>query len=101
MTVFQEKVWKRMSEIPRGKVVTYQDLAVAVNAPRACRAVGHACNLNPQAPVVPCHRVVAAGGRIGGYAFGLAKKIALLKLEGVVVRANKVQDFEQKRFKFR
>lgn len=72
-----------MLQIPEGEVRTYQEIARMVGSPRAARAVGNACNQNPFAPDVPCHRVVASNGKLGGYALGLNKKIALLKKEGV------------------
>jgi len=63
---FYGRVWKAMRRIPRGKVTTYGELAHALHT-HAYRAVGGACRHNPYAPQVPCHRVVAAGGRIGGF----------------------------------
>lgn len=79
-----------LRRIPRGKVATYADLARVVGRPRAARAVGNACNANPHAPVVPCHRVVRADGSIGGYAKGTKKKIARLTREGVAVVRGKI-----------
>ncbi len=81
--------------IPKGKVATYQTIAAWAGSSNASRAVGNACNQNPFAPDVPCHRVVASDGSLGGYAHGPAKKIALLKKEGIVVRKNKIVDFEK------
>jgi methylated-DNA-[protein]-cysteine S-methyltransferase len=93
---FNEKVWKAMKRIPKGRVATYAGLARAVGKPKAFRAVGNACNRNPDAPKVPCHRVVSSDGKIGGYAFGTAKKIALLAREGVKVKNGKVVNFEKR-----
>jgi len=81
-TPFQRKVWKAIQTIPRGEVRTYQWIAKKIGHPKAVRAVGQACKVNPYAPKVPCHRVVASGGKIGGYNGGLRKKRRLLRLEG-------------------
>ena len=93
-SLFSKRVWLAILRIPRGKVATYQTIASLAGSPLASRAVGNACNANPFAPHVPCHRVVASNGTLGGYAHGLAKKIALLESEGIVVRKNKIVDFE-------
>ena len=78
---FALKVWKEMSSIPYGEVRTYGDLAKAIGRPGAARAVGQACNRNPISIIIPCHRVVGAGGKLTGYAAGLALKERLLRLE--------------------
>ena len=80
-TVFQRKVWDELRRIPRGETRTYRQIARAVGAPDAVRAVGSACGANPVALVVPCHRAVRADGGLGGYAWGLARKKKLLALE--------------------
>lgn len=100
MKTFYERVWNLMKRIPRGKVTTYKELAKALNS-KAYRAVGNACNKNPYAPVVPCHRVVKSDGRVGGFASGARKKIQMLKREGVQVRNDKIVNFEQVLFKFK
>ena len=80
-TAFQERVWRGLLGIPYGEVVTYAGLAERIGAYGASRAVGHANGLNRIALVVPCHRVVNADGRVGGYGGGLWRKQALLDLE--------------------
>ena len=80
-TVFQRRVWETLRRIPRGETRTYQDIARAVGAPRAVRAVGSACGANPVAVVIPCHRAVRTDGGLGGYAWGLPRKKKLLALE--------------------
>lgn len=75
------KVWKELSGIPFGEVRTYGDIAKAIGRPGAARAVGQACNQNPISIMIPCHRVVGAGGRLTGYAGGLVLKERLLRLE--------------------
>ena len=79
---FPQKVWAITARIPRGKVVTYADVARALKS-TAYRAVGQALHRNPYAPGVPCHRVVGAGGKLTGFAQGLAKKRKMLEEEGV------------------
>jgi len=80
-TVFQRRVWDELRRIPRGETRTYKEIARAVGAPDAVRAVGSACGANPVALVVPCHRAVRTDGGLGGYAWGLARKKRLLELE--------------------
>lgn len=82
-TSFQCDVWQTLADIPYGSVVSYADLAAMVGRPRAFRAVGQANGANPVPVVLPCHRVVASGRRIGGFGGGLPMKRRLLALEGV------------------
>jgi AraC family transcriptional regulator of adaptative response/methylated-DNA-[protein]-cysteine methyltransferase len=80
-TVFQRRVWDELRRIPRGETRTYREIARAIGAPDAVRAVGSACGANPVALVVPCHRAVRTDGGLGGYAWGLRRKKKLLALE--------------------
>jgi methylated-DNA-[protein]-cysteine S-methyltransferase len=80
-TAFQQNVWKAMLAIPFGQTRTYGQIAAAVGKPGAARAVGGACHANPLPVLVPCHRVVAAGGKLGGFGGGLELKKRLLALE--------------------
>jgi AraC family transcriptional regulator of adaptative response/methylated-DNA-[protein]-cysteine methyltransferase len=80
-TVFQRRVWDELRRIPRGETRSYRQIARAVGAPEAVRAVGSACGANPVALVVPCHRAVRSDGGLGGYAWGLGRKKKLLALE--------------------
>ncbi len=82
-TPFQKDVWLALAEIPYGKTVSYAELANMVGRPSAFRAVGQANGANPIPIVLPCHRVIASGGGIGGYGGGLDMKRQLLALEGV------------------
>ncbi len=82
-TPFQKDVWLALAEIPYGKTVSYAELADMVGRPSAFRAVGQANGANPIPIVLPCHRVIASGGGIGGYGGGLDMKRRLLALEGV------------------
>src|SRR3989339_459854 len=78
---FCKKVWIECLKIPRGKTVSYSELAKRIKSPDSARAVGNALGKNPFAPDVPCHRVIRKNGQIGGYSGGLNKKIKLLKNE--------------------
>ena len=89
-TPFQLRVWSALRRIPRGSVRSYAGIAADVGSPRGMRAVGMANGANPVAIVVPCHRVVETGLRLGGYSGGLPMKRRLLALEGVRVDAGKV-----------
>ena len=80
-TPFQQQVWAALREVPYGSTCTYGDLATAIGRPSAVRAVGAANGRNPVCVVVPCHRVVGAGGSLTGYAGGLERKQYLLALE--------------------
>src|SRR2546423_10088 len=80
-TVFQRRVWEELRRIPRGETRTYSEIARAIGAPAAVRAVGSACGANPVALVVPCHRAVRSDGGLGGYAWGLPVKERLLEIE--------------------
>jgi methylated-DNA-[protein]-cysteine S-methyltransferase len=80
-TPFQRRVWEALRRVPYGATATYGEIACAAGSPRAARAVGTACARNPLAIVVPCHRVIGSGGRLAGYAGGLARKRVLLDLE--------------------
>ncbi len=93
------RVWKLLAKIPKGKVTTYGELARALHS-KAYRAVGNACNKNPHAPKVPCHRVVASDGKLGGYAHGSSAKIRLLEKEGIRIRAGRLPDFDRLLFRF-
>ncbi len=80
-TAFQCRVWEELLRIPYGQTRTYGEVARAVGAPGAARAVGTACGRNPLPLIIPCHRVVREGGALGGYGLGLPRKRALLKQE--------------------
>lgn len=94
MTAFQEKVYAVCKIIPRGEISTYKEIAHALGT-KAYRAVGNALNKNNFADV-PCHRVIASDGSIGGFAHGVKKKIEMLKSEGVNVENNRIIEFDKK-----
>ena len=80
-TDFQQTVWKQLQEIPYGQTISYSQLAKAIRHPKACRAVGSANGKNPIIIIIPCHRVIAADGGLGGYACGVEIKKQLLEGE--------------------
>ena len=101
---FEERVWKLMEKIPKGKVTTYGLLARKLNT-KAYRAVGNACRGNPYAPKVPCHRVVRSDGTIGGFGGKTSgktvqRKIQLLGREKIEVKNGRIVDFDKVLFKF-
>ncbi len=84
-TEFQQAVWRELRKISLGKTKSYGEIAQAIGKARAVRAVGGACGANPIPVLVPCHRVLAAHGKIGGFGGGLDWKRRLLAREGVTV----------------
>ena len=101
---FDEKVWKLIQRIPKGRVTTYSMIAKKLNT-RAYRAVGNACRKNPYAPRVPCHRVVRSDGTVGGFGGKTSgktveKKIQMLRKEDVEIKNGKIINFEKVLFRF-
>ena len=84
-TEFQQSVWLEMLKIPMGQTLTYGEIAGNLNNRDAVRAVGMACGANPIPVIIPCHRVLAAGGKIGGFSSGLDWKYKLLQIEGLAL----------------
>ncbi len=92
---FNQRCYEILKKVPSGRVTTYKAIANALGT-KAYRAVGNAMNKNPDAPHVPCHRVVGVDGSLTGYAYGLDKKIEILKAEGVEVKDNKIVNLKEK-----
>lgn len=88
-TAFQQRVWEALRAIPPGETRSYGQIAAALGQPGASRAVGSANGANPIAVIVPCHRVIAADGSLGGYAYGPALKRELLRREREAVQAER------------
>lgn len=84
-TEFQQAVWRAIKSIPVGRTRSYGELALEVGRPKAVRATGGACGANPIPVLIPCHRVLATSGKLGGFSGGLDWKVRLLALEGIVV----------------
>ena len=105
MTPLQKKTYGLLKKVPAGRVTTYKALADELGT-RSYRAIGQFMKHNPYAPAVPCHRVVAAGGAIGGFmgktdGKEIVKKIRLLQSEGVRIRNHRIVDFPGRIFTFR
>lgn len=81
-TAFQEAIWQALREIPLGETRSYAELAAAAGNPKAVRAAGTACGANPVSIIVPCHRAQRSDGTLGGYAYGIDRKVALRDREG-------------------
>ncbi len=97
MVDFRARVLAAVRGVPPGRVATYGDIARLAGRPRAWRAVGNIM-AGCSTPTVPCHRVVASGGRVGGYGGDLSLKRALLRAEGLVVVGDRIRGFEAVRW---
>ena len=84
-TDFQKMVWNEIKKIPKGKTITYKELAIKIGKPNAHRAVANACAKNPLLEIIPCHRVTRSDGKMGGYMGekGIERKKKMLNSEGV------------------
>ena len=85
-TAFQQRVWQALTRIPAGQTMTYLQIAKAIGAPNACRAVAQACGANPLAVAIPCHRVVRTNGDLSGYRWGIDRKQMLIDREQDMLR---------------
>lgn len=88
----EEKVYKKLLEVPKGKVTTYGELARAVGLKNGQRAIGRIMNKNPYPVIVPCHRVIMSTGKVGGYAWGEKVKTRMLEKEGLKISGGKITD---------
>ncbi len=96
----EQKVYKKLLDVPKGKITTYGDLAKAVGLKNGQRLIGKIMNKNPYPVLVPCHRVVMSTGNIGGYAYGEIVKMKMLSDEGIEITNGKIESFDKKLFKF-
>ncbi len=95
-----KKIYKKLLEVPKGKITTYGELAKAVGLKNGQRAVGKIMNKNPYPVIIPCHRVVKSDGKVGGYAYGEDIKSDMLTREGIVIKNGKILDLENKIYRF-
>jgi len=95
-----KKIYEKLLKVPEGKITTYGELAKAVGFTNGQRAVGKIMNKNPYPVIIPCHRVVKADGKVGGYAYGEKIKINMLKKEGVKINDGKIKDWEDTFYRF-
>ena len=96
----EEKIYRKLLQVPEGYVTTYGDLAKAINLKNGQRVVGQIMKKNPFPVIVPCHRVVKSDGTIGGYAYGSKRKKHMLSKEGLKINNNKILDFKKNLFRF-
>ena len=96
----QQKIYKKLLEVPKGQITTYGELAKAVGLKNGQRAVGKIMNKNPYPVIIPCHRVVMSTGKVGGYAYGEHVKIKMLNDEGVKIQNGKIFDLKNKLYRF-
>jgi len=95
-----KKIYKKLLEVPEGKITTYGELAKAVGIKNGQRAVGRIMNKNPYPVIIPCHRVVKSDGKVGGYAYGQQIKINMLSKEGIKIKEDKILDWENSVYRF-
>ena len=91
----EEKVYKKLLEIPKGKVTTYGELAKAIGLKNGQRVIGRIMNKNPYPVIIPCHRVIKSNGKIGGYAWGEKIKAKMLSNEGIKIKNGKILDMKK------
>ena len=95
-----KKIYKKLLEVPKGKITTYGELAKAVGLKNGQRAVGKITNKNPYPVIIPCHRVVKSDGKVGGYAYGEEIKSDMLSKEGIEIKNGKILDLENRIYRF-
>ena len=96
----EEKIYRKLLEVPSGYVTTYGELAKAINLKNGQRVVGQIMKNNPFPVIVPCHRVVKSDGTVGGYAYGIERKKHMLSKEGLEINDDKILDFKKNLFRF-
>ncbi len=94
------KIYRKLLQVPKGKVTTYSELANAVGLKNGQRIIGMIMKKNPYPVIVPCHRVVKADGKIGGYTYGEKVKSKMLSNEGIKIEDGKIIDFDKTKFYF-
>jgi len=95
-----QQVYKKLTEVPQGKVTTYGELANAVGLKNGQRMIGQIMKKNPYPSIIPCHRVVKSDGKVGGYAYGSDVKTNMLRKEGIIIQDGKILDWNKKFHKF-
>ncbi|NMI82086.1 MGMT family protein [Marine Group I thaumarchaeote] len=96
----EQKIYKKLLEVPKGQITTYGELAKAVGLKNGQRIIGKIMNKNPYPVIIPCHRVVMSTGKIGGYAYGEGIKTKLLNDECIQIKNGKIIDLEKKVYRF-
>ena len=96
----EQKIYKKLLEVPKGQITTYGELAKAVGLKNGQRVVGKIMNKNPYPVIIPCHRVVMSTGKIGGYAYGEHVKIKMLSGEGIEIKDGKIMNLKNAIYRF-
>jgi len=96
----EQKIYKKLLQVPKGQVTTYGELAKAVGLENGQRTIGKIMNKNPYPVIIPCHRVVMSTGKIGGYAYGEKIKSNMLTKEGIKIKNGKILDWKDKVYRF-
>jgi len=96
----EQKIYKKLLQVPKGQVTTYGELAKAVGLENGQRTIGKVMNKNPYPVIIPCHRVVMSTGKIGGYAYGEKIKSNMLTKEGIKIKNGKILDWKDKVYRF-
>ena len=95
-----KKIYKKLLQVPPGKITTYGELSSAIRFVNGQRVIGQIMKKNPFPVIIPCHRVVRSDGKIGGYAFGMDIKKSMLSKEGICIKKNKIESLENFIFRF-
>jgi len=96
----EERIYKKLLQVPCGKITTYGELSRSVGLKNGQRVVGQIMKKNPFPVIIPCHRVVKSNGDIGGYAFGINVKKTMLSKEGICIKKDRIENFKNIYFKF-
>lgn len=96
---FEKNVFDIVKKIPRGKILTYKQIAIIIKKPKAYRAVGNVLNKNKNLITIPCHRVIRSNGQIGGYILGMKEKEGILRRENIEIKNGCVIDINKYLFK--
>ena len=96
----EQQVYKKLTQVPQGKITTYGELSKAVGLKNGQRVIGQIMKKNPYPAIIPCHRVVKSDGTVGGYAYGGDIKTNMLQKEGIKIHDGKILDWNKKYYKF-
>ena len=98
--MIEKKIYRKLLQVPSGKITTYKELARSVGLENGQRVIGQIMKKNPFPVIIPCHRVVKSNGEIGGYAYGISIKKSMLVKEGISIKNNKIKNFLKTFFRF-
>ena len=98
--IIEKKIYKKLLQVPSGKITTYGELSRAIGLKNGQRVIGRVMKNNPFPVIVPCHRVVKSNREVGGYAFGVDIKRNMLTKEGICIKNDKIENFEKSFFRF-